>query len=110
MNEAGNLLLLLLPESVAEGGVIQLRRDVRSVVYIPAAQAAELLHLPPHIFALLQARTDHQHLDSTSPRPRRSSPPSPPTFSLNFHPLPRNHGAPALARVGCEGCEQVGQG
>jgi hypothetical protein len=57
-------------ESVAEGGVIQLRRDVRSVVYIPAAQAAELLHLPPHIFALLQARTDHQHLDSTSPRPR----------------------------------------
>ena len=42
-------------ESVAEGGVIQLRRDVRSVVYIPAAQAAELLHLPPHIFALLQA-------------------------------------------------------
>ena len=42
-------------ESVAEGGVIQLRRDVRSVVYIPAAHAAELLHLPPHIFALLQA-------------------------------------------------------
>ena len=62
-------------ESVAEGGVIQLRRDVRSVVYIPAAQAAELLHLPPHIFALLQARTDLQRLDSTHPRPSRSPTP-----------------------------------
>jgi len=36
-----------LASDVREGGVIQLRRDVASVVYLPKAAALELLHVPP---------------------------------------------------------------
>ncbi|EOD33722.1 hypothetical protein EMIHUDRAFT_122849, partial [Emiliania huxleyi CCMP1516] len=45
------------------GGVVSIERKDRAVVYLLQAHAAVLLHIPPHIFAVLQCHTDHHHAD-----------------------------------------------